>query len=70
VQQRVNALVGTGRYASEEEVLRAAVHALEVQDADLASIRAGVADMENGRYRSFVDFDADFRRRNKVENPE
>jgi Arc/MetJ-type ribon-helix-helix transcriptional regulator len=33
VQERVNALVGTGRYVSEEEVLRAAVMALEERNA-------------------------------------
>jgi Arc/MetJ-type ribon-helix-helix transcriptional regulator len=67
VQQRMNALLGTGRYASEEEILRAAVSALENQNADLAAIQAGINDMENGRYRLFADFDADFRERNQIE---
>jgi Arc/MetJ-type ribon-helix-helix transcriptional regulator len=66
IQERVNALLGTGRYASEEEILRAAVTALEVQDADLAAIQAGVKDMERGRYRPFAEFDAEFRRRNQI----
>jgi Arc/MetJ-type ribon-helix-helix transcriptional regulator len=68
LQQRVNALLGTGRYASEEEILRAAVAALEDQNADLASIQSGIDDMENGRYRPFADFDAEFRKRNQIEN--
>ena len=67
VQERVNALLGTGRYASEEEILRAAVAALEEQNADLAAIQSGIDDMENGRYRPFADFDAEFRERNQVE---
>ena len=67
VQERVNALLGTGRYASEEEILRAAVAALEEQNADLAAIQSGINDMENGRYRPFADFDAEFRSRNQVE---
>lgn len=62
VQQRVTALLGTGRYGSEEEILRAAVAALEEQDADLAAIQSGISDMENGRYRPFADFDAEFRK--------
>jgi Arc/MetJ-type ribon-helix-helix transcriptional regulator len=68
VQERVNALLGTGRYASEEEILRAAVAALEEQNADMAAIQGGISDMENGRYRPFADFDADFRARNQIEN--
>ena len=70
IQQRVTALVGTGRYGSEAEVLRAAVGALEAQDADQASIRSGIEDMKNGRTCSFADFDAEFRKRNKIENAE
>ena len=68
VQQRVNALLGTGRYASEEELLRAAVTALEEQNAELAAIQGGINDMENGRYRPFADFDAEFRERNQIEH--
>lgn len=68
VQDRVNALLGTGRYASGEEILREAVAALEERNADLAAIQGGIADMENGRYRPFADFDAEFRERNQIEN--
>ena len=68
VQKRVNALLRTGRYASEEEILRAAVAALEEQNADLTAIQAGIKDMENGRYRPFADFNAEFRERNQIEN--
>ena len=64
----VNALLGTGHYASEAEILRAAVGALEAQNADLAAIQCGISDMENGRYRPFAEFDADFRNRNQIES--
>ena len=67
VQQRVTKLLGTGRYTSEEEILRAAVAALEEQNADLTAIKSGINDMENGRYRPFADFDAEFRKRNQIE---
>jgi Arc/MetJ-type ribon-helix-helix transcriptional regulator len=66
VQQRVNALLVTGRYGSEEELLRAAVAALEEQNADLTAIQGGIDDLENGRYRPFADFDAEFRKRNQI----
>lgn len=67
VQQRVTALMGTGLYASGEEILRAAVTALEEQNAALTAIQNGINDMENGRYRAIADFDADFRKRNQFE---
>jgi Arc/MetJ-type ribon-helix-helix transcriptional regulator len=68
VQQRVSALLGTGRYSSEEEVLRAAVAALEIQDADVTAIQAGIRDLEQGRYRPFSEFKSDFRKHNQLEN--
>ena len=68
VQERVNVLLGTGRYASEEEIMRAAIAALEEQNANLSAIQGGINDMENGRYRPFADFDAEFRKRNPIEN--
>jgi Arc/MetJ-type ribon-helix-helix transcriptional regulator len=61
VQQRVNALLGTGRYTSEEEILRAAVAVPDEQDADLTAIQGGINDRESGRYRPFAAFDAAFR---------
>lgn len=68
VQARVSALFGTGRYNSEEEILRAAVAALEERNADLSAIQGGINDLENGRYRPFAAFDAEFRARNQIEN--
>ena len=67
VQDRVNALLGTGRFASEEEILRAAVAALEERNADLTAIQNGINDMENGGYRPFAAFDGEFRERNRIE---
>ncbi len=66
LQQRVSALLGTGRYASEEEILRAAVAALEDQNADFAAIQSGITDWEKGRSRPFAAFDAAFRQRNQI----
>ncbi|MCE9534681.1 MAG: type II toxin-antitoxin system ParD family antitoxin [Planctomycetes bacterium] len=68
VQQRMNVLLRTGLYASEEDILRAAVTALEAHNADMAAIQNGINEMKNGRYRSFGDFDAEFRKRNQVES--
>lgn len=66
VQVRMNALLGTGRYSSEEEILRAAVKALEEQNADVTAIQSGINDIESGRYRPFAEFDAEFRQRNQI----
>ena len=68
VQQRVNVLLETRRYTSEEEILRAALSALEEQNADLTAVQSGIDDMENGRCRPFADFDAEFRKRNQIES--
>jgi Arc/MetJ-type ribon-helix-helix transcriptional regulator len=67
MQRRVKLLLETGRFASEEEIWRAALLALEEQNADLAAIQSGIEDMENGRYRPFAGFDAEFRGRNHIE---
>lgn len=68
VQDRVNALLGTGRYSSEAELLREAVAALEEKNLDLSAIQKGINDMENGRYQPFSDFDGKFRERNQVKD--
>jgi Arc/MetJ-type ribon-helix-helix transcriptional regulator len=67
LQKPVSKLLGSGNYSSEEDILRPAITALEERNADLASIQAGVRDMETSRYRPFSEFDADFRKRNQVE---
>ena len=68
VQERVNVLLGMGRYTSEEEILRVAVAALEQQNGDLAAIQSGVNDLVNERFQPFTDFDAEFRKQNQIEN--
>lgn len=70
VQLRLTKLFGTGLYASEEEVLRAAIAALEERDTDLAAIQAGIDDRENGRCRPFAEFVTQFRTENQIENDE
>jgi putative addiction module CopG family antidote len=55
--------LATGAYRSEEEVLQAALRALDAQEQTLASIAEGYADFEAGRIRSFDEADAEFRNR-------
>jgi Arc/MetJ-type ribon-helix-helix transcriptional regulator len=41
--------MATGKYASEEDVLQAALHALSDYHATIADIRQGIIDYEQGR---------------------
>jgi putative addiction module CopG family antidote len=58
----IDALIATGKYSSQDEVLRIALDALRQRDEDLAAIEAGIADMEADRHRPFAEIDAKFRR--------
>lgn len=60
--------LATGVYRSEEEVLQAALAALDVQEQTVAAIAEGYADYQVGRIRSFEDADAEFRHRHGLPN--
>lgn len=62
VKQRL----ASGAYRSEEEVLQAALLALDAEEQSLAAIEEGHADFEAGRYRPFDEADAAFRKQNKI----
>jgi predicted transcriptional regulator len=49
IESSVHAFVATGRYANEEEVLRAAMVALERQEQSWAAIAEGMDDEAAGR---------------------
>ena len=66
VEQRVQSQLETGLYPAEEDVLRAAMTALERERDDLASIQAGIEDMEAGRYRPFAQIDTEFRQKHNI----
>ena len=46
---RIEGFVSNGSFATTDEVLRAAVQALETQEEDVSAIRAGIADEQAGR---------------------
>lgn len=69
LELRVKTWVSSGEFASEDEVLRSALDALERQraesasaSADLAAIRQGLADYEAGDYQTLAEFDGEMRR--------
>lgn len=66
VDSRVKRQLATGSYHSEDDVLRAAMTALEHEHDDLEAIQSGIADMEAGRFRPFSEIDAEFRRRHNI----
>jgi len=66
VAQTIQELLATGRYASQNDVLRNALAALRQRDADRAAIEAGLADVAAGRYRAFAEGDVEFRARHNI----
>jgi Arc/MetJ-type ribon-helix-helix transcriptional regulator len=66
IEQRVKAQLSSGDYESTDDVLRDALDALCQQRNDLAAIRAGIEDMEAGRYRPFSEIDAEFRKKHNI----
>ena len=66
IEQRVKAQLSSGDYRTEDDVLRDALDALRARTDDVAAIRAGIQDMEAGRYRPFSEIDAEFRNKHKM----
>jgi antitoxin ParD1/3/4 len=69
LEQKIADYLGSGQYASMEEVLREAFAALDRQEADLAAIRAGLEDVEAGRYRPLEEIDAEIRKKYNFQPP-
>jgi predicted transcriptional regulator len=63
VQQLLSTGMALGDYATEDDVLRDALHALIQRNEDLDAIQAGVADMNAGRVRPLREVDAEIRSR-------
>ena len=70
VTQAIKSLLATGKYASQEDVLREALDVLRQRDDDRAAIAAGIADMEAGQYRPFAEVDVEFRGRHNIPRTE
>ena len=66
VDQRVKSQLAMGLYETEDDVLRAAMTALEREHEDLAAIQAGIEDIEAGRFRPFAEIDAEFRKKHSI----
>ena len=62
IKQLIEQNMATGIYASEEEVLQAALHVLSDYHATVADIRQGMSDYEQGRGEPLAEAMADIRR--------
>ena len=63
IEQRLQEQMAIGGYTSESDLLRDALRALEQQNADLASIHAGIDDLQSNRIRPLDDIVTDIRQR-------
>jgi putative addiction module CopG family antidote len=66
LDEAIRERMSSGRYSSEDDVLREALRALRWQDQEIAAIREGIEDMEAGRTKPLREFDRDFRKRNNI----
>ncbi len=66
VAKLVQEQIASGRYASENDVLRDAMKALHWHRQEVAAIGEGIDDMLTGRYRSIADADDEIRRRHNL----
>lgn len=57
-REQFNRFLASGEFQSEADVLRAAFRALEMHEADLASIREGLSDIDAGRVHDFDEVNA------------
>ena len=66
LDDEIKARMKTGRYASEDEVLREALRALKWRDDEAAAIQEGIDDMEAGRLKPLREYDREFRERKNI----
>jgi Arc/MetJ-type ribon-helix-helix transcriptional regulator len=62
IRELIDQNMATGMYASEEDVLQAALHALRDYHATIADVRQGMVDYEQGRGVPLSEAMADIRR--------
>jgi len=60
LHSRLQAFVDTGKYATEADVVRAALDALDFQTTDVAAIQEGTDDFQAGRFRSLEEVLSEF----------
>ena len=61
IAEPVRRRVTSGQFRSEDDVLRAALHALDERDEELGAIQEGLAALDAGRVSDLADVDARLR---------
>ncbi len=66
VDDEIKQHLKSGRYESEDDVLREALRVLKRRDDEITAIQEGIDDMEAGRVKSLREFDQEFRQRKSI----
>jgi len=66
IEERIEAHLAGGQYENKDAVLREAIQALDDRKTDFAAIQSGIDDMESGRFKTFDEFDQEFRRKHNI----
>ena len=66
IAEPVRRRVMSGQFPSEDEVLKAALRALDERDEELTAIQEGLTDLEAGRVSSLADVDARMRAKHAI----
>ena len=67
LEDEINERMASGQYASQDDLFRAALRALRLQDADVTAVKQAIVDMEDGdRGIPFDQFVDEFRTKNDV----
>jgi Arc/MetJ-type ribon-helix-helix transcriptional regulator len=61
VDQLVKEQMASGRYTTEDELLREAMTALQRRNEEIAAIQEGIDDMNEGRHQPFDEVDQEIR---------
>ncbi|MCH8046149.1 MAG: type II toxin-antitoxin system ParD family antitoxin [Planctomycetes bacterium] len=63
LQSLIDQKMSTGQYASQDELLTEALHALDDYEAAVADIQQGIEDEATGRMRPLDEVNADIRQK-------
>jgi putative addiction module CopG family antidote len=66
LDRRIQEKLATGLYKSVDDVLSAALRALDEEEQTIAAIAEGNADFEAGRYETWEEADAEFRKKHGI----
>ena len=66
LERLVQEKLTSGKYESQEDVLRAALQALDEQEEIVSGIQEGYDDLQAGRYKTLEEADAQFRSKHDI----